>query len=136
MLYMLDTNIVSYLLERNETVVANFDSVFFQNEFAISNVVQYEIMRGILYSQSKRLQNYFEIFCKHISVIPISDADFMQAAQIYAVLRRKGKLIEDADIFIGASAISNHAVLVTNNEEHFRRIDGLKIENWLKPQLP
>ena len=50
MLYMLDTNIVSYLLERNETVVANFDSVFFQNEFAISNVVQYEIMRGILYS--------------------------------------------------------------------------------------
>ena len=60
----------------------------------------------------------------------------MQAAQIYAVLRRKGKLIEDSDIFIGASAITNHAVLVTNNEEHFRRIDGLKIENWLKPQLP
>ena len=76
--------------------------------------------------------NDFEIFCKHIHVIPITDADFMQASQIYANLRRDGRLIEDADIFIGASALNNNAILVTNNEEHFSRIAGLKIENWTK----
>lgn len=37
MLYMLDTNIVSYLLEKNPTVVNRFDDVFLQNEIKISN---------------------------------------------------------------------------------------------------
>ena len=132
MLYMLDTNIVSYLLEKKQQVVKRFDEIFFQNEVKILNVVHYEIQRGIFYSQSKKLQNDFEIFCKHIHVIPITDADFMQASQIYANLRRDGRLIEDADIFIGASALNNNAILVTNNEEHFSRIAGLKIENWTK----
>ena len=132
MLYMLDTNIVSYLLERNPTVVDRFDKAFMHNDFAISNVVYYEILRGIFYRQSKKLQNSFDTFCKHIRIIPISDFDFVKAAQIYADLRKSGRLIEDADIFIGASAIVNNAVLVTNNEEHLSRIEGLKIENWTK----
>lgn len=132
MLYMLDTNIVSYLLEKNPTVVNRFDDVFLQNEIKISNIVNYEIQRGIFCRQSKKLQHDFDIFCKHIPVVPVTNADFLQAARIYADLRRKGKLIEDADIFIGASALENNAVLVTNNEEHLGRIDGLKIENWAK----
>ena len=132
MLYMLDTNIVSYLLERDEVVVENFDKAFMQNDFAISNIVYYEIQRGIFCRQSKKLQHDFEIFCKYIPVIPLTNADFMRAAKIYADLRKCGKLIEDADIFIGASAIENNAVLVTNNEEHLARIDGLRIENWKK----
>lgn len=130
MLYMLDTNIVSYLLEKNAAVVKRFDSLFFQNDFAISNIVHYEIQRGIFYRHSKKLQDDFAVFCKHIPVIPLTNADFMQAARIYADLRHKGQLIEDADIFIGASAMVNNAVLVTNNEEHLGRIAGLKIENW------
>ncbi|MBO4319619.1 MAG: type II toxin-antitoxin system VapC family toxin [Treponema sp.] len=132
MLYMLDTNIVSYLLEKDATVVEKFDSVFLQNDFAISNIVKYEIQRGIFYRGSKKLQNDFDIFCKYIPVLPITNADFLQAAHIYASLRHAGNLIEDADIFIGASALSNNAILVTNNEDHLGRITGLRIENWTK----
>lgn len=132
MLYMLDTNIVSYLLEKNQTVVERFDKVFLKNEIQISNIVHYEIQRGIFYRQSNKLQRDFDIFCKHIPVLPVTDVDFLQAARIYADLRQKGKLIEDADIFIGASALSNNAILVTNNEEHLGRIANLKIENWIK----
>lgn len=132
MLYMLDTNIVSYLLERNPTVVDRFDKAFMNNDFSISNVVQYEIQRGIFYRQSKKLQRSFDTFCNYIHVFPMTDFDFVKAAQIYADLRKSGRLIEDADIFIGASAIVNNAVLVTNNEEHLGRIDGLQIENWTK----
>ncbi|MBO4385731.1 MAG: type II toxin-antitoxin system VapC family toxin [Treponema sp.] len=132
MLYMLDTNTVSYLLEKDATVLEKFDSVFLQNDLAISNIVQYEIQRGIFYRQSKKLQNDFDIFCKHIPVIPITNTDLLKAAHIYADLRHTGKLIEDSDIFIGASALSNNAVLVTNNEEHLGRIEGLRIENWTK----
>lgn len=132
MLYMLDTNIVSYLLEKNLTIVEKFDKVFLKNEIQISNIVHYEIQRGIFYRQSDKLQRDFDIFCKHIPVVPVTAADLLQAARIYADLRQKGKLIEDADIFIGASALSNNAILVTNNEEHLGRISNLKIENWAK----
>lgn len=132
MLYMLDTNIVSYLLEKDCKIVEKFDSIFFDNEVKISNVVHYEIQRGIFYRQSKTLQDKFDIFCEHIPVIPVTDEDFMQAAHIYADLRRTGRIIEDSDIFIGASALVNNAVLVTNNEEHLGRIKGLRIENWTK----
>ncbi len=132
MLYMFDTNIVSYLLEKKSYVVERFDSLFFQNDFAISDIVRYEIQRGIFYRQSKKLQDDFDVFCKYIPVIPISSADFLLAARIYSNLRHKGQIIEDADIFIGAVAITNNAVLVTNNEEHLGRIEGLKIENWAK----
>lgn len=40
-------------------------------------------------------------------------------------------MIEDADILIGASALENNAVLVTNNEAHLGRIADLRIENWI-----
>lgn len=52
--------------------------------------------------------------------------------EIYAALRREGKLINDADILIASIVKAHDAVLVTNNEEHFSRIEGLRIENWLR----
>jgi predicted nucleic acid-binding protein len=47
-------------------------------------------------------------------------------------LERDGKIIDDADLFIACCAVINNLVLVTNNEKHFSRIKGLKIENWMK----
>jgi tRNA(fMet)-specific endonuclease VapC len=47
-------------------------------------------------------------------------------------LKKEGKLINDADILIAGIVKAYNAVLVTNNEEHFARVEGLKIENWLK----
>ena len=52
--------------------------------------------------------------------------------EIYAGLRKEGRLINDADILIASIVKAHDAVLVTNNEEHFSRIEGLKIENWRK----
>lgn len=130
MLYMLDTNIVSYLLEEDPHVIEAFDNVFLKNDICISNVVQYEIQRGIYYRKSKKLQKQFDKFCRIIPVCQITDDDFDEAAKIYAYLRQEGKLIEDSDIFIGATAIVNNAIIVTNNETHLSRIRGLRIENW------
>lgn len=52
--------------------------------------------------------------------------------KIKATLEKDGNIIDDADLFIAACAMSNDAVLVTNNEKHFKRIKGLKLDNWLK----
>ena len=53
------------------------------------------------------------------------------ASEIYAKLKRSGNLVEDADILIAASCPVEGMILVTDNEEHFRRIENLEVENWL-----
>ena len=52
--------------------------------------------------------------------------------EIYATLKKKGELINDADILIASIVKAHNAILVTNNEKHFLRVEGLKIENWLR----
>jgi predicted nucleic acid-binding protein len=47
-------------------------------------------------------------------------------------LEKDGKIIDDADLFIACCALETNRVLVTNNERHFSRIKGLKLENWTK----
>jgi len=47
-------------------------------------------------------------------------------------LEKNGKIIDDADLFIACCALKTNRVLVTNNERHFSRIKGLKLENWTK----
>jgi predicted nucleic acid-binding protein len=54
-----------------------------------------------------------------------------KAAQIYADLRRRGKLIPDADILIAGIALTGGYTLVTQNLKHFQRVTGLNVENWL-----
>jgi tRNA(fMet)-specific endonuclease VapC len=50
--------------------------------------------------------------------------------EIKTRLRQKGTLIEDFDLLIAATALNNNLVLVTNNVDHFTRIEKLQIENW------
>jgi len=64
-------------------------------------------------------------------ILPVTDEIALEAAGIYADLRRRGELIGDADTLIAASALVHGLGVVTNNEHHFRRINGLKVENWL-----
>ena len=64
-------------------------------------------------------------------IITLDRAIINRASEIYAELMRRGELIEDADILIAASCMFKGMVLVTDNEEHFRRIENLKVENWL-----
>ena len=64
--------------------------------------------------------------------MPLTDEIVVKAADIYAALYQRGALISDADILIAATAIVHGLEVVTNNEDHFRRIEELQVENWLK----
>jgi len=50
--------------------------------------------------------------------------------RIRADLEKSGKVIGPIDLMIAAVAMANSAIVVTNNEKEFERIEGLKIENW------
>jgi tRNA(fMet)-specific endonuclease VapC len=72
-------------------------------------------------------------------LVPFSIIDFDQSAaavygSIRASLEAKGTPIGLMDLLLAAQALSEKLVLVTNNEKEFRRVDGLKIENWVSNQ--
>jgi predicted nucleic acid-binding protein len=58
----------------------------------------------------------------------MTEQTFDLAAEIYSQLKQSGNLIEDADLFIGVSALENNAILITNNANHLQRIPNLQIE--------
>lgn len=64
--------------------------------------------------------------------LPFATADALAYAKIRAALERKGHLIGALDMLIAAQAVARDLVLVTDNLREFKRVPGLKAENWLR----
>ena len=129
MKYFLDTNIISYILNGNEKVKNRIEEILLNNDIiSIPVFSYYEIKRGLLSVGASAKIERFNNFVKICELVDINISTFDIAAQIYAQLKQEGNLIEDADLFIGVSALENNAVLITNNANHLQRIPNLKIE--------
>jgi len=67
-----------------------------------------------------------------LEIIPVN----REMVEIFGVLKsnlqKGGKPLDDFDLILAATAMSHNLIIVTNNEKHFGRIDGLKMENWSK----
>jgi len=72
-----------------------------------------------------------DFFTRNFEIIPIYDslADF---GEIKATLERQGNRIDDFDLLIGATAIHNKLVMVTDNVKHLSRLPKIEIENWTR----
>jgi tRNA(fMet)-specific endonuclease VapC len=95
-----------------------------------SIITRYEILRGLKAKHATRQITNFEQLCAVSTILPLTDKAVVEASEIYAHLKNQGTLIMDADILIAASAIVRDMKLITNNENHFRRIPNLQLENW------
>ncbi|HOP31285.1 MAG TPA: PIN domain-containing protein [Spirochaetota bacterium] len=132
MIFYLDTNIISYILKNKIQVIDRMhEEIAKGNMFKIPAISYYEICRGLHVIQNIDKLNIFRKICNDMGLADITKNTLDIASEIYAELRTKGELIEDADIIIAASCIENNSVLVTNNEMHFKRIPDLKYENWI-----
>lgn len=81
--------------------------------------------------QRTKNQKTLEKFLSDIVVLPIIDVlDFY--AEEKARLMKSGNLIDDFDLLIGSTTVVHAMTMVTNNENHFERINGIKIKNWVK----
>ena len=69
-------------------------------------------------------------FISKFTIIPIFSALDIYAKE-KARLRRRGMLLDDFDLLIGATAISNNLTLITRNVSDFERLRGIEIENWV-----
>ena len=129
---ILDTDILSLLMRQNATVLERARTYLSEHhEFTISIITRYEILRGLKAKEAQQQIARFDALCARSRVLAITDDVVIRAADVYADLYKRGELIGDADTLIAASALVNGYGVATNNEEHFRRIPELCIENWL-----
>jgi tRNA(fMet)-specific endonuclease VapC len=130
---VLDTDTLSALLRRQAKAVNEAQVyVAVHGRFTFSIITRFEILRGLKVKSATRQLAAFEQLCSASQVLSLSDEIVVRAADIYADLYHRGELIGDADILIAASALEHGLGVITNNENHFRRITGLRVENWLK----
>lgn len=133
-LFLLDTNIISFFMEGNQTVADCFTKCLYNgNTIKIPSIVYCEIQRGLFYNNAKRLQAVFDEVCSYYGILGISTADMRRGAFLHSELKKSGKLIEDDDILIGAMALERNALLVTNNTKHLERLPGIQLEDWTRP---
>ncbi len=67
---------------------------------------------------------------KELPVMGLPETAAESYGTIRAELERKGQVIGNNDLWIAAHAKAAGLTLVTNNEREFRRVRGLKVENW------
>lgn len=130
---MLDTDILSEFLRGNSKVISNAEEYLKEHGFInISIITYYEILNGLLYKDARKQLIKFEEFVSLNKVIQLTMPMAKTAAFIEADLRKKGAAIGHTDTLIASIAITSSLQLVTNNTNHFKRIKGLAITNWMK----
>ena len=129
--YLLDTNIVIYVLKRRPVeVLTTFNAN--ASRMAISSITLAELLHGAEKS-SRVSENLFAVedFCSRLEVLPY-DA---KAAQHYGAIRGALEKLERPigvnDLHIAGHARSAGLVLVTNNVSEFARVPALEVENWV-----
>ena len=129
--YLLDTNIVIYVLKRRPLAVLD---IFNANasRMAISSITLAELMHGA--EKSQRVNENLatiEDFCSRLQVLPYGAKAAQHYGAIRATLEKVGHPIGVNDLHIAGHARSEGMVLVTNNTAEFQRVPALELENWV-----
>ncbi len=130
-MFCLDTNIWSYLLRSpNPALVRNFKSRTIA-ELCLTELIRAELLFGAKRSsKSKELTKRIEDLLNPFERLPFDAEAASHYAEIRAFLEKKGTPISPNDLIIAASARAAGTILVTANTREFKRIPGLKCEDW------
>jgi tRNA(fMet)-specific endonuclease VapC len=131
--HMLDTNLCIRLLrDRPASLRPRFNAE--ADTLCISAITLTELLHGAAKS-AKPVENRREVegFAARLAVLPFDEAAAAHAGEIRAALERQGTPIGAYDVPIAGHARSQGLVIVTGNLGEFRRIEGLRAEDWLAP---
>ncbi len=129
--YMLDTNVISDLIKNPQGKAARRIARVGEDSICTSIIVAAELRYGCAKSGSKRLLKAVEGLLAEIDVLPMDVPTDAEYGGIRAELEAAGKPIGGNDLLIAAHAYATGATVVTANAAEFKRIRGLKVENWL-----
>ena len=129
--YLLDTNIVIYVIKRRPIeVLATFNKHV--GQMAISSITLAELLHGV--EKSSRPEHNLrqvEDFVSRLDVLAYTAKAAAHYGDIRAKLEKQGQTIGVNDLHIAGHARSEGLVLVTNNAREFERVEALRMENWL-----
>jgi tRNA(fMet)-specific endonuclease VapC len=129
--YLLDTNICIHFFRGKFNLIEKFQQVKLEN-CAISEITLAELMFGAENSSNPtKNRALVEQFASQVKILPIFNAVAIYANEKVR-LRKKGEMISDFDLLIGATAIANSLIMITENSKEFNRITAIQLENWIK----
>ncbi len=131
MRYMLDTNIVIYIIKNKPIeVIKNFISKDV-GDICISSITYSELMYGAQKSQAvEKNKAAILLLLSSISILPFDSYAAEEYGKVRTDLELKGIPIGSLDTLISSHAKSLGLTLVTNNIKEFKRVEGLNIEDW------
>jgi tRNA(fMet)-specific endonuclease VapC len=131
--FLLDTNICIYIRQRRPPEVLTRFQRLKPREAVISVITYGELVYGA--EKSRFREQAIGRLMELAGLVPVMELP-PQAGQFYgairAVLEVQGEVIGNNDLWIAAHARAAGLTLVTNNEHEFRRIQGLKVQNWVE----
>ena len=132
LMYLIDTDILIYSLKGHEQVIDHLQRTATASK-AMSVISYGELLFGAQKSARPdenlaRVRRLGEV----LPVIEVSPAIMEAFGSLKARLEREGRRVDDFDLVIAATAMTVGYRLITNNEKHFARIEGLHIGNWAK----
>jgi tRNA(fMet)-specific endonuclease VapC len=106
-----------------------FDKVTAENCF-ISEMTLAELKFGVENSEKpEKNKKALDNFLTGVQILPIFHSLDLYAKE-KARLRKTGTPLDDFDLLIGVTSVTHKMTMVTNNTNHFKRITGIKIEDW------
>jgi tRNA(fMet)-specific endonuclease VapC len=130
--YMLDTNILIYTIKNRPKKVREAFKEHAEY-LTISTVSLGELIFGAEKSaQSARNLADVEALAARLEVAPFDSEAAIHFGQVRAELAKSGKIIGPYDLMIAGHARSRGLILVTNNVREFKRVPGLRVENWVR----
>jgi len=133
MRYLLDTTIVSDLIRNPNGSSAQRVREVGESRICTSIIVAAELRYGASKKGSAQWEARVDAILNALEVVPFAAPADAAYGLIRNRLEQRGKLIGANDLLIGAHAMALGYVLVTDNESEFERIEGLAVENWLRP---
>ncbi|MBC7625094.1 MAG: type II toxin-antitoxin system VapC family toxin [Aeromicrobium sp.] len=134
MRYLLDTNICIYFANGRHQQISKRMAEIPAGDLAISVITYGELLYGA--AKSARAAHNRAVVAAlvtdFVALLPMPLGAAQKYGDAKAQLRAKGQLISDNDLWIAAHALAEGLILVTNNVSEFKRIKGLKVENWAK----
>ena len=127
--YLLDTDTVSFAL-RGEGRVRERLLETRPSAIAISAISMAELRYGAHKRRSRRLHDLLDTFVNPITVLPFDGSAADRFGALSAELERRGTVIGMVDTMIAAHALALDRTLVTHDQRHFERVEGLRWVDW------
>lgn len=139
MIYLLDTNILIYLIKNQPPAIAQrVDALPGNSRLCMSFITWAELLKGAERSTRKpEVLRKLAALARQVAVLyPNGPGICQHYAEQFTRLKDAGTPIGANDLWIACHALAERATLVTNNTREFQRVEGLSLEDWVPEAAP